>query len=153
MEKVEILRACPLFAGFTDVGLQIIATIAVPQSVAAGEALFEEGQPSDALHVVTGGEAEISVLAPDGEPRILGRVGEGDVVGEMALLGSGRRLATVRAVTDLEELRVSRKEFSQLQRRKPQACLKLLMAIVQGFGRRLGEDADSLRSLLARAAD
>ena len=65
---------------------------------AAGEIVFEEGSPADALFVVVQGRIEIVRTISSGEVK-LSEVGPNGVFGEMGLLGeSGVRAATARAI-------------------------------------------------------
>lgn len=71
-----------------------------------GEVLMAEGEPADALYLVGAGVLEVTRDDPD-RPRVtLGRVAEGAVLGEMALVLSRPRTATVTALTAVETLRI-----------------------------------------------
>lgn len=65
--------------------------------LAPDETLFRQGDPADRLAVVVAGQLEV-VLFHDGGEQSLARLRPGDVVGEVALIGGGRRSATVRSV-------------------------------------------------------
>jgi Cyclic nucleotide-binding domain len=60
----------------------------------AGRTLVEQGEPGEELFLLFDGVLQVEV---DGKP--VTQVGPGAILGEMALLGEGRRLATLRAVT------------------------------------------------------
>jgi Cyclic nucleotide-binding domain len=60
----------------------------------AGGTLVEQGEPGDELFLLFDGVLRVEV---DGKP--VAEVGPGAIVGEMALLHEGRRMATLRAVT------------------------------------------------------
>jgi hypothetical protein len=60
----------------------------------AGRTLVEQGQQSEELFLLFDGVLQVEI---DGKP--VTEVGPGAIVGEMALLREGRRLATLRAVT------------------------------------------------------
>ena len=60
----------------------------------AGRTLVEQGQPGEELFLLFDGVLRVEI---DGEP--VAEVGPGAIVGEMALLHQGRRMATLRAVT------------------------------------------------------
>jgi len=70
--------------------------------LAAGEILFSQGDPGDALYVVAWGE--IAVLAP----QEIARLSEGEFFGEIALLADRPRNATVRATVDSQVLAIDR---------------------------------------------
>ena len=65
----------------------------VRRRVPRGETLVEQGRPGDDLFVVLDGVFDVEV---DGQ--IVAQVGSGAILGERAILGDGRRTATLRAV-------------------------------------------------------
>lgn len=71
-----------------------------------GAIVFTQGDPRGNAYIVESGQVEISVLK-DGAPFPLVRLGPGEVFGEAALLGEGRRTATARAVEDTEVFMIS----------------------------------------------
>jgi NADH dehydrogenase len=75
----------------------------------AGETLFHQGDVGDRIYFVVSGEAEVEV---DG--RVVATVGEGSVIGEIALVKDTPRTATVRGKSDLDAASVSRDTFHTL---------------------------------------
>jgi putative ABC transport system ATP-binding protein len=65
--------------------------------LAAGETLFEQGDPSDLVYVIEEGEVELVRLLADGGEEILARQGPGRYFGELGPLFGIRRSATARA--------------------------------------------------------
>jgi len=65
--------------------------------VPAGQAVFRQGDPADRFYVIETGAADVV-----GDGRLVTTLGPGDGFGEIALLRSLPRTATVRAATDLE---------------------------------------------------
>lgn len=70
----------------------------------AGTVMIERGQLGAGVYVVLDGSAEILAPGPSGETRQLALVGEGDLLGELALFSGQPASSTVRAVTDVEAL-------------------------------------------------
>src|SRR5690606_41153917 len=68
-------------------------------SVAAGETLFREGDPPGPAYLIERGTLEVSALR-DGEQMVLGTLGPGDLLGEMALIDQAPRTAAVVALED-----------------------------------------------------
>jgi CRP-like cAMP-binding protein len=62
-----------------------------------GAAILKEGDAADSFYLIERGEVSISKAGPDG-PILLGRMGEGDIFGEMALIDDKPRSASVTAV-------------------------------------------------------
>ena len=57
--------------------------------------------------------------------------------GELALLRGGRRAVTARARTSCRLVELRRDDFNQLLQNKPQACIKLMLAIFATVEKRL----------------
>jgi CRP-like cAMP-binding protein len=66
-----------------------------PAKVKAGKTIMAEGEEASDIVLVLDGLVQVAVGGTE-----LARLGPGAVLGERASLGSGRRTATVRALTD-----------------------------------------------------
>jgi CRP/FNR family transcriptional regulator, cyclic AMP receptor protein len=150
MEVVAALKACPLFKDFTDVGLQIFAAIGVPRAFPKGSALFLENRPGESLFILGDGTVRLSARSPAGEEVVLGDVGAGEPLGELALLQKGDRLCTATALTDVTAVEIRHMDFLKLTAQKPQACMKLLMGIVTHFGHKVRENREAMKSLVSK---
>jgi putative ABC transport system ATP-binding protein len=71
----------------------------VEVELAAGQVLFEQGDPSDLVYIITAGEVEIFRRTPDGGDDVLAHAGPGDYFGELGPLLRLPRSASARAVT------------------------------------------------------
>lgn len=153
MTAVETLARCALFRDFTDTGLRILASIAGERSVPEGAPIFVEGMPGDCLLVIRQGQVRLSLRGADGRERALATLGPGEHFGELSLVCPDvPRLVTASAQTPVELLEIRQRDFARLQTQKPQACLKLILAVAGSFGRRVSENRETLRGLLAPAA-
>jgi CRP/FNR family cyclic AMP-dependent transcriptional regulator len=153
MDAIRTLSRCPLLREFTATGLQILASIAEVHAVPGGTPIFVEGMVGDAMHVVAAGRVRLSVRAPAGDEVPLGALAAGEHFGELSLVMPGsQRLVTATADGEVELVTIRQRDFARLQAQKPQACLKLALAISGSLGQRLGENREVLGSLLASAA-
>lgn len=75
-----------------------------PFNFPAGERVFAEGDRPDRFYIIANGEAEVTRKSADGKEHIVAILGPGEFFGEMGLVTETRRMATVRAKTDLEAL-------------------------------------------------
>jgi CRP-like cAMP-binding protein len=106
------LAETPLFAGMPSDALQALVENLQLVSLLSGEALFHQGDPSDALYVIV--EGELSVQG-EGPPRVeMSRLGPGSFLGEVALMTDQPRSATVVCVQDAELLRIDRHTLSRV---------------------------------------
>lgn len=98
--KIDRLAGLPPFAGVSRRRLLRLASLLDEIHVDAGDVLVHQGELAREFVIVVEGNATVE---RDGES--IGNVGAGALVGEMALLaGSGRRNATVRAITSMRIL-------------------------------------------------
>ena len=127
---MEALRAAPLFVGLSDADLERLAATVETQKLAPGELLLREGDVGDAMFVVVSGELEVTKRAGATE-QPLARVGPGAIQGEIAALLGSERQASVRAVTDVEVLRIPREGLLALLDSGPDAALALVKTVLE----------------------
>ena len=151
MTALEALQRSTLFRDFTDTGLRIFAAVAREKSLPAGSPLFAENMVGESLYVVVSGTVRITRRAADGE-RELGVLGPGEHLGALAVLARSIRLVSAVAATPCQVLELTHADFVRLQPEKPQACLKLAVAIATDLATRVAENRDALRELPARPA-
>ena len=94
--------------------LASVAESAFEVEAVEGEQLALEGDFGYALYAIESGTADVSA---DG--KALGSLGPGDVFGEIAVLASGRRTATVVATTPMRLIALFKRDVWALERRDP----------------------------------
>jgi predicted acylesterase/phospholipase RssA len=103
-------------AGTEDPELsRAVADLVRPLQLHAGDTLLSKGDESDAAYFVVTGR--LQVVTDDGTPAR--RLGRGEIVGEMGVLGGGKRNATVRADRDSILARLPKDDFEQLAMQYP----------------------------------
>ena len=90
--RLELLQSIPLFAPLSTLALEQLARRLVPVRFAAGETVILEGERGDRFYAIAEGEVEVTTGG-----RFVAVLGPGDYVGEIALLHSVPRTATVTA--------------------------------------------------------
>jgi CRP-like cAMP-binding protein len=136
-DSLAHLRSLPLFSGCSEQELSEIDALSDEVSVPAGRTLIRQGDIGREFIVVLSGEA---IVTRDGEE--IARLGPGSYFGELALLASTVRNASVTAATDLEVSVIDRRGFQTLLEDSPGLTRTLLMSTA----RRLGElDAENRR--------
>jgi len=150
MSVPESLRRAPLFQGFSDTGLLIFASIALERSAPAGAVIVQEDAPSESLFIVRSGVVRLVQRDPGGD-QDLGTLSAGRHLGALALLAPGPSLVAALAATDVELIELRARDFARLQPQKPQACLKLALAIASDLARAAADARGPLRDALRRA--
>ena len=145
-EPSDVLRAAPLLREFTPVGIRILADAIARRSVGRGAYVFRSGEPATALSFVARGTVQ---LLPREGGTALAELGQGEALGGFALLHpTGEHLLSAYAATDVELLELTVPAFHRLQKQKPQASLKLVLALAADLGERLQDARVPLREFL-----
>ncbi len=103
MSVTNLLQHIELFAGLTPEQVEQISALGREERYNAGDTIISEGAPSHEMYIICEGAVEVEVgrsPAAGGDASSIVRLGQGQVFGEMSLLDSGARSATVRCATD-----------------------------------------------------
>lgn len=138
MDAFAALKENPLLRGFTDDGVKIIQAAVTLRRLDAGSPIFVEKMQGESAFLLAQGEISLFVTR-QGMEREIGALMAPESFGELALLAPGARRISARARTACVLLEIPRRDFLNLQKQRPQACLKLLTNIVERFGQKAGE--------------
>ena len=94
--------------------------------IEAGSVIFREGEAADRLFVIKSGEVRIQI-----GNRTITELSAGDIFGEMALIDNELRSATAVAMTDVELVPVSEKQFLFLVSQTPYFALKVMRVLAR----------------------
>jgi CRP/FNR family transcriptional regulator, cyclic AMP receptor protein len=119
--KLELLQQVPLFAACSRRDLSEISMLADELSLPAGTTLVEEGRLGHEFFVLVDGEVDVRAKG-----RKVKRLGTGSFFGEMALVSSRPRNATVTTTSPVRVLVVHEQAFRRLLRDSPSIQLKVL---------------------------
>jgi CRP-like cAMP-binding protein len=120
------LRDVPFFSGLSKRELATVAQQIDEVEVDAGAVLATEGDLGHEFFVIMDGTAE--VLRGDAP---IAELGPGEFFGEMALLDEDRRTATVKAISPMKLLVMTRTSFRSIDRTMPQIHAAVAQAISQ----------------------
>ena len=126
---VDCLRRCELLSSLPEAQLVALAEAGSWTMAAGGSVLLEEGATGDAAFVVASGRLQVT-RTTNGREVVMGEIGPGELVGEIALVASRPRTATVRAVRDTRLLRIGPKELREVARAEPELMGALTGVIV-----------------------
>jgi CRP-like cAMP-binding protein len=117
---VERLRRLELFGELDHHDLSMLTHHVGEVTLTEGELLFEQGSIPYEMFLIEEGTAEVTV---DGTS--VGRIGPGNVVGEIALLRFQRRMATVRVTSPIRALTVSADDLQLIEEEMPEIARNL----------------------------
>lgn len=133
-EEVELLRNIPLFANIEPSKLKLLAFTSERLTFPGGQELFHQGDMADAAYIIIDGEADVTVSTPAGEITVA-KVGKNELVGEIAILCDVPRTATVRAVSEVTTLAITKDLFFQLVAEFPQMAMEIMRELAQRLER------------------
>ncbi len=117
LEKVLVLRSAELFKGTPDDILVEVAGLLEEVHVGTGEMVFAKGDKGESMYLIVGGEVRVH----DG-PYTINYLHHGDIFGEMALLDSEPRMASITATTETQLLRLDQDPFYELLEDRPEVA-------------------------------
>jgi CRP-like cAMP-binding protein len=123
--EIEALKGAPFFADLAVDDLEAILKVAERAGFEEGDAIVTEGEIGDAMYVMLEGTAEVDVGGR------FHSLTTGAFFGEMALITSKKRLATVKATGHVEALRIPADAFRSFLMEHPSVSLSMMKAIVE----------------------
>lgn len=144
LDLVYQLKQTPLFANLSVSQLEPVAQVCQRQTRAVDHVMFHEGTPGDALYILCSGSVVVESHGLE-----LARLYTRDVFGEVEVLNSAPRLATIRCLEVCELLVISRQDFTDLLEDHPGFAKSLVEILFQRL-RAAFERADNARHAAAR---
>jgi CRP-like cAMP-binding protein len=136
-----------MFANMDASQLKLLSFASERVSFMEGDRFIQQDEFGDTAYLIISGDAE--VLAEAGGKEIpLGAVGVHQVVGDIALLHSGKRTATVRARTPMVCLKLTRDVFFHLVRENPDFAL----SVMRDLAKRLERSSRVMRTAIDERA-
>jgi CRP-like cAMP-binding protein len=127
---IDHLARVPLFSACSRDELRRLSRHTTDIPIAEGHVLVREGDRGLEFFVIVDGQAKITRRG-----RKVGELGPGDFFGELALLIDSQRNATITAITPMEAIVLSRREFEAALADAPRMTRK----IMAGMAARLAE--------------
>jgi len=118
---------------------KLAASCAQETRLAAGEALFREGDAGDCMAFIIEGRVRIIKKNVYFRKKIVAELGEGDILGEISLIDGSPRSASAECETDCVFLTLDRESFEALAEKDMALGYKLLRKLAELICRRLRE--------------
>ena len=138
-----MLDQIPLFSDLDTAELELLSTKMVTRKYPRNTVVINEGDQSDSLYVIRSGSVKVFLGNDEGREIILNVQRAGEYFGELALIDSGPRSASVMTQEKTALSIISRADFEEFLRQHPLANAK----IMRGLVKRLRALTDNVRSL------
>ena len=138
MDRRDLLAGISIFGSLHGDDLQQLVDITTVKHLEAKETLFHKGETAVSLFGVMSGRLKASASGADGKEVVFGLMDPGEVIGEIALLDSEPRSATVVAMEKSELLCLDRRDFLPFVEKHPSVAVQLA-AVLASRLRKLSE--------------
>ncbi len=148
MDNLELLQKSPLFRGSSREELELALGLFLERQIKPNTTIFTEKMPAESLYLIKSGSVRISMMAGEGEEKLLLMLGPGDFFGELALLQEESRMVSARSESAVELLVLSRKDFQAMLELDPRTASRVLLSISKLLAMRIKAYSSLLRDLL-----
>ncbi|MYE90699.1 cyclic nucleotide-binding domain-containing protein [Candidatus Poribacteria bacterium] len=128
---IDVLKGVPIFEELSRREIQNIARIAYQRHYNAGEVIIHEGQNAAGMYVMVDGQAEVTKALEDGTILHLTTLENSGLFGDVGLLDSSPRTATVKATRDSSVIGFFRPELLELMNSNPRLASKVIFKLGQ----------------------
>ena len=134
LERILLLREIPIFADLSPEDLKLVAETAREEWYPQNTVIFHQGEEGNMMFVIVEGNLQV-LRTTNGIEQVLAQRSAGDFVGEMAIIESAPRSATLSAQTDVRVLAMDGETFKGILRERPDVSF----AVLRSVSRRLRE--------------
>jgi CRP/FNR family cyclic AMP-dependent transcriptional regulator len=139
MYPEDVLASASLFSELSRRDLKRLAAATITRAYKKGEVIVKQDENAVAFYLITKGRVNVVRGAKDESQTALAALGPGEFFGEMAILDSYPRSASVVAVEDTECLVLSRWDFLAEVRSNPNIAVQMLPVLSRRL-RKLQQD-------------
>ena len=149
---ITFLLETPMFENLEPTEIKQLTDIIEVKEFAAGQTLFNEGDPGDAWYALYRGKVDVIKNVGDGQKEIY-PLATGACFGEIAILDGQPRSATIQAIEDCIVLRISRNDFQDLLDEEHIVAFKLLRNLAITLAQRARSTTERLSELVLEAEE
>jgi len=137
------LNSISLFADLSDKDMEAINRLAVTRKFSKNTLIMCEGDKSDSLYVILSGKVKVFLSDEEGKEVTLNTQGHGEYFGELALLDSAPRSASVVTTEDSKMAVISKAAFEECMKNNP----GIPLTISRNLAKRLRNLSENVRNL------
>lgn len=130
-EVCEVLKAVPLFEGFSRSALYALGGVMHARRYKRDEFLYYEHDPGLGLYVVQRGRVRLLTEDENGNVHELRQANVHDFFGEISILGDFRRMETAQAVTETDVLGFFSPDLKTMLKRNPRLATEVVMSLAR----------------------
>jgi CRP-like cAMP-binding protein len=129
----EFLSRVETFTGLRGRDLKALAKSCTESSYSDGDVLCRQGERGVAAFLIVSGRVRVESERENGEVNTVAELKQGQFVGELSVIDGAERVATLRAVGDVEVLILTQWSMLALLKSRPSIAAAMLPIIVKRF--------------------
>lgn len=126
---VDLLDGLDLFTSLSSEEVDALARRVEIVTWPAGTLVFSEGDRGDSCYVIHRGQVKLTRRLADGQPIALAQVGQGAIVGELALFAPGGRSASMHVLEETEAVAISREDLMAILLGNAEAAVSMAVHV------------------------
>lgn len=127
----QLATALPrLFGDLDETMIEEIETRLSWIDLHGGSYLFRQGDDGESVYILVSGRLEVVAATDEGAELVLGEIGPGESVGEIALLTGEKRTASIRAIRDSVLVELDHQSFMATVEKYPQVAMNLATQVI-----------------------
>ncbi len=137
IEKVLLLKSLSIFSETPETNLAEVAHLMIDMNIEVGEHIVKEGEIGNCMYIISQG----TVTVYKGT-HLLMQLQQGDFFGELSLLDTEKRSATVTATSDCSLFRIDQEPFYDLIESRPEVLkgvIKILCKRIRAINQKLSD--------------
>jgi CRP-like cAMP-binding protein len=149
-ESKKVLRSSDLFRDLNEIHLDLVLMVCEEANYLAGDFIFHQGEPGDALYILSQGEVAI-MLEPEkpGEAPLQVATFEAiSTFGEVILVEEGQRTASVLCKADAQLLRIAKDRLLKLCYDYPEIGFRIMYRMAAELAVKLHDSNLTIREQL-----
>lgn len=148
--SIDMLKKIPIFSRLTENELAALTKHLSFQKVGQDKILFNEGDKGDYICFVVDGRLDVIKKTFTDEEIIINTLSKGQSFGEMSIIESSPRSATVKATAKTEMVCLSRQDFDQILENHSTIGTKILKGISLLLSRKLRQTSSRLIGYMSK---
>ena len=137
ISRENFLHRVSVMAGLDDEALRFLSDLAREEQYPAGAVIVGEGEPGNRMYFLVEGRVAVVKHHGSAQPVILARLGPGEFFGEMSLVESVVRSASVVADEAVIACTLKGTDFHRLYRHRPEQYGIVMLNLARDLSRRL----------------
>jgi CRP/FNR family transcriptional regulator, cyclic AMP receptor protein len=129
MVDVAAIRRVPLFRDFGEDEVAAVAATVTGRSYGKHQFIVHEGDPGSTFYILAKGSVSACRIMPNGREIVLAILKEDDFFGEMAMLDSSLRSASIKTLTEVEVGAIRQADFLAMLDRNPRIGRSLAIVL------------------------